>query len=352
MKRVFFVLFIGIFLLLMCAKKEEEANVAVQEEKSLSQPDLLVSVWYSGGKARAPMLSEITPNSKDEWRRDLQQIKSLGFNTVRTWVDWQRCEPQQRKYNFENLKLLLELAEEVGLKVFIQLYSGWDGFGFAPDWVHRKFPDGFVEEQRVYGISSPPSNSFCSDHKGIRDAVLNFYTETAKIAVQYPNHYGWDLWSEPRSARFVGPDTRERFRQWLKKKYKTLDELNEAWYETYERWEHVQPQRSGGIGTNTMTVDWNRFVSDKGAEDLRMQYEAVRKVDKAGLITSHASPPSILGGQLDDFDMAESVDYYGLSVYPIWRQETNLWSSVFIGCLLYTSPSPRDGLLSRMPSSA
>ena len=25
---------------------------------------------------------------------------------------------------------------------------------------------------------------------------------------------------------------------------------------------------------------------------------------------------------------------------------------VFITCLLYTSPSPRDGLLSRMPSSA
>ena len=25
---------------------------------------------------------------------------------------------------------------------------------------------------------------------------------------------------------------------------------------------------------------------------------------------------------------------------------------VFKGCLLYTSPSPRDGLLSRMPSSA
>ena len=25
---------------------------------------------------------------------------------------------------------------------------------------------------------------------------------------------------------------------------------------------------------------------------------------------------------------------------------------LFYGCLLYTSPSPRDGLLSRMPSSA
>ena len=29
-----------------------------------------------------------------------------------------------------------------------------------------------------------------------------------------------------------------------------------------------------------------------------------------------------------------------------------IWSSLTGGCLLYTSPSPRDGLLSRMPSSA
>ena len=32
-----------------------------------------------------------------------------------------------------------------------------------------------------------------------------------------------------------------------------------------------------------------------------------------------------------------------------WRDEQRAWSST---CLLYTSPSPRDGLLSRMPSSA
>ena len=35
----------------------------------------------------------------------------------------------------------------------------------------------------------------------------------------------------------------------------------------------------------------------------------------------------------------------GLVAFP-------LIASVIIGCLLYTSPSPRDGLLSRMPSSA
>ena len=33
-------------------------------------------------------------------------------------------------------------------------------------------------------------------------------------------------------------------------------------------------------------------------------------------------------------------------------KEANARISLIINCLLYTSPSPRDGLLSRMPSSA
>ena len=36
----------------------------------------------------------------------------------------------------------------------------------------------------------------------------------------------------------------------------------------------------------------------------------------------------------------------------VWKKLTQLGSKGDKGCLLYTSPSPRDGLLSRMPSSA
>ena len=47
-------------------------------------------------------------------------------------------------------------------------------------------------------------------------------------------------------------------------------------------------------------------------------------------------------------------------VYLVWLIFVSSWGNdtfayftgVLIGCLLYTSPSPRDGLLSRMPSSA
>ena len=50
------------------------------------------------------------------------------------------------------------------------------------------------------------------------------------------------------------------------------------------------------------------------------------------------------------------VDLYGEQVvdFAAWVQGTDLVEKLSMAytCLLYTSPSPRDGLLSRMPSSA
>ena len=59
--------------------------------------DLLpMAVWYGGGKARAPMLETNARAKKELWRKDIRQIKALGFNTVRTWVDRGRLRPVVR----------------------------------------------------------------------------------------------------------------------------------------------------------------------------------------------------------------------------------------------------------------
>ncbi len=287
-----------------------------------------VSVWYSGGKARAPMLSKITPESKEEWRNDLRQIKALGFNTVRTWVEWTHSEPKEGQFDFRNLELLSELAEEIGLKIFIQVYGE-----SAPDWVGKKFPDGLLEAHSGDRIIPQSAPGYCIDHPGVRLAFSNFYTEMAKVASQYSNLYGWDLWSEPHLVQWgrpgwipnaqycFCPHTQSRFREWLKEKYPSLQDLNTAWYRTFESWEEVSPPRFNTILSYTDYIDWKNFIYQKMAEDLRMRYEAVRLADKKGIITSHASPPSIFSspqgsGAEDDFLMAEQVDHYGISQYP------------------------------------
>ena len=56
--------------------------------------------------------------------------------------------------------------------------------------------------------------------------------------------------------------------------------------------------------------------------------------------------PEISGGSLRAMTKEEQFD--GKEVQVTFSN----WVSIYITCLLYTSPSPRDGLLSRMPSSA
>lgn len=297
------------------------------------------SVWYSGGKARAPMLSTINSNSEEEWKADLQQIKDLGFNTVRTWVEWAKCEPEPGNYNFENLELLLRLANDVGLRVFIQMYVD-----SAPDWVAHHHPHALFEAQSGDKVHPQSAPGACIDNKAVEEAVLNFYSETAKIANQYPNFFGWDLWSEPHIINWASLDyipnvqfcfcdgTRARFREWLKEKYSSLENLNQAWYRNFEEWDHVDPPRFSTILSYTDFIDWKTFIYEKLVEDMQARYDAIRKVDKTHLITAHAvgaslfQSPHVGAGATDDFLMARPLDYYGVSIYPRHNNPNYAWS--------------------------
>ena len=73
-----------------------------------------------------------------------------------------------------------------------------------------------------------------------------------------------------------------------------------------------------------------------------------------------ASGRLFLGRQYQPKDFAEILSRYAEEITPAKRSVENemivikalqreSWTRI---CLLYTSPSPRDGLLSRMPSSA
>ena len=51
-------------------------------------------------------------------------------------------------------------------------------------------------------------------------------------------------------------------------------------------------------------------------------------------------------------DTSTIVEGENVFIYKVDEKNKVTKTKVIIGCLLYTSTSPRDGLLSRMPSSA
>lgn len=303
-----------------------------------------VSVWYAGGKPRAPMLETVTPRSREAWKKDIDQIKRLGFNTVRTWIEWTACEKAEGRYDFSALELLTDLAGEAGLRVIVQVY-----IDSAPDWVGEKHPDARFVSSNGVAVESQAAPGFCFDHAGVQAKVLEFFKAAARAVKGKPALYGWDLWSEPHiinwaEVYYVGDlasvqfcychSTQARFRDWLEKKYGTIEVLNKAWYRTMKSFDEVQPPRYGTILTFTDYIDWKEFISDKLAEDLALKAAAVKSVLPDTVVTSHSAAPGIFtrpdwSGTPDDRKMSDSADFYGASIYPKHAWTIKPWSPFY-----------------------
>jgi beta-galactosidase len=288
-----------------------------------------MAVWYGGGKARAPMLEGQARSKKETWRRDVQQIRALGFNTVRAWIDWASGEAVEGHYDFETLDVLLELAEEEGLKLVLQVYMD-----SAPQWVGRKYPDSLFVSSNGQAIQPETSPGYCRDHPGVRAADDAFYAALAGHVQRHQAFVGWDLWSEPHVINWANPTwiphpefcfcphSVARFRRWLEEKYGSISSLNAAWYRRFEDWADVEPSRMSTILSYTDYIDWKAFIVEKLGEDLRDRYQAVKRVAPSTIVTSHAAGVGLFAsphhweGQADDWRMAREVDFYGTSFYP------------------------------------
>src|SRR5208337_4174199 len=255
------------------------------------------------------------------------------------WVDWATAEPKRGKFDFQNLDLVMRLAQGRGLRVVIQVY-----LDSAPDWVGERYPEGRFVDRSGAVITSQAAPGFCIDDAGVRAEIVKFLTTLSTEANKFSALYGWDVWSEPHVINWADfpslynpefcfcPSSQARFRAWLKEKYGTLDALNAAWYRRFERWEQVEPPRASTILSYTDYLDWRAFIDDKLAGDLRTRVEAIRSADPTHPITSHAADPALFTspadgfGEPDDFKMSESADAFGTSLYPKHSGSPRPWS--------------------------
>lgn len=302
------------------------------------QPFIPFAVWYTGGRTRATMVRPPESDSPETWKKDLENIQSCGFNAVRCWVDWASGEPQPGDYHFESLDLLMKLAEEIGLKVIIQIY-----LDSAPDWLVKYYPDCHYISADGVPIESQGAPGYCYDHPGVRHAAERFMEALASHVSNYPNFYAWDLWSEPHIVQWGYFDflpqpsvfcychyTVQRFRDWLERKYQDLAELNKAWYRQFSSWDLIPAPKFISLMTYTEYIDWIHFIQDKLAEDLHWRHQTIRRCDNH-ITTSHSAVPSLITlpldeqGSPDDWKMARSVEIWGTSHYPkhLGAKETN-----------------------------
>jgi beta-galactosidase len=303
-----------------------------------SEPFVPIGVWYGGGTVRAPMVVRDPAPERAAWQRDLATIRSLGFNSVKTWVDWASAEPARGQYRLDALDQLLSLAGEAGLKVIVQIYTD-----AAPDWLGRRYPDSsFVSDQGVR-IGSQASPGYCLDHAGVRADMVAFIGAVSAAAARHQSFYAMDVWSEPHLVNWVWfntpvefcycPHTQARFREWLKTRYRTLDTLNSAWYRTFASWDDAEAPRYGTILSYSDFIDWKTFVAVKLQDDLKLKADASAPRGPRP-VSSHSDAPSVMlsplsgFGNPDDWWMTQAVDHYGTSIYPKHAAAAAPWPPV------------------------
>ena len=76
-----------------------------------------------------------------------------------------------------------------------------------------------------------------------------------------PNVIGWQIDNEYANLSY-GPDVKKQFQDWLKERYKTLDNLNARWTtaywsESYCDWSQIPIQER--YGNPGLLLSWKRF---------------------------------------------------------------------------------------------
>lgn len=289
-----------------------------------------IAAWYTAGPSRATMVEPLGADADAIVRRDLANLKESGLNTVRAWIDWASGEPEPGRYDFEALDRILRHAQELGLKLILQIY-----LDSAPDWILLQYPDSRYVSQGGQAIDSQGSPGYCYDHPGVRQAAERFMQAVAERVRRHPAFFAYDLWSEPHIVQWAYFDylpqpalfcychhSKQRFRRWLKGRYGDLDRLNRAWYRRFTSWDAVEPPRFISLMTYTDFIDWQNFTIEKITQDLAWRARTVKAVDPVHPVTSHSAVPAVMTvplleqGEPDDWQVTRVVDVWGTSFYP------------------------------------
>lgn len=265
-----------------------------------------------------------------EWESDLKQIASMGFNTVKYWVQWRSSCSIPDCYLFDDIHELSDLAYRYGLKVVLNVI-----FDAAPAWFYKKYPeskmitaDGSIVEpdavscRQLGGAPGP-----CYHHDEAAKYKDAFLLEAVKKFKDHPALIIWDLWNEPelttgfrRDLSFSNQvcyckNSFEKFQEWLENKYGSIDQLNKKWQRGYNDWSEVEAPRGQAIFNDL--IDWRLFFRDTLTQEMKRRVEIVKTYDMVHPVMCHTVPLpvfNLITCGSDDFDLAEPCDLFGNSL--------------------------------------
>ncbi len=252
------------------------------------------------------------------WAEDARRMREAGISYVRiAEFAWARYEPERGQFDWGWLDRAIETLGSAGLKVVLGTPTC-----APPKWLADDHPDiiPYDEQGRPRGFGSRRHYTF---------SAQSYWRESRRIVEILAERYGknryvdgWQTDNEYGCHDTIlswGPEDLKGFREWLRRKYQSPEQLNEAWGSVFwsmsiTSFDQVALPNRAVTETNPASkLDFWRFQSEQVVAYNRMQCEIIRAFSPGRWITHN------MMGFFNDFDhwaVGADIDIASWDSYP------------------------------------
>lgn len=254
---------------------------------------------------------------KSLWEQDADLMKKSGVSLVRmAEFAWSKMEPEEGVYDFAWLDEAVKLFEDRNIEVILCTPTNC-----PPLWLYEKYPevlqvgrDGKRQEAAIRGHR-------CYNAPAYRGFVEKFVRKMGEHYQNMANLAAWQIDNEVEAGFCCCDSCAEKFREWLKEKYGSLEAVNQAyhnevWSGSYSAWSQVHPP----LGDRPVTqynpaymLDYQRFMSDSTIDYVNFQQRLLREYFPQTPITTNTW---FCDHMPDFYKLFDKLDFCSYDNYP------------------------------------
>ena len=262
---------------------------------------------------------------EERWPTDARLMAEAGFNVVRlAEFAWSRMEPQEAQFDFDWLDRAMAILHSHGIRIVLGTPTA-----SPPPWLMSRSDELFRVREDGQRVTFGNRREYCPNHSLYQDYTRRIVTHMAEHYAGHPAVIGWQIDNE-FGDRCYCPVCVQKFQDWLRRRYESLEELNQKWGTVF--WSHVYndwveipaPLTTGGSPNPGLALDYYRFCSDSYVAYQQMQIDILRAKCPGHFITHN-----LMGfkyDRLNYFDLARNLDFVAWDIYPRmqWTMEQSV----------------------------
>ncbi|PWU68733.1 beta-galactosidase [Gracilibacillus dipsosauri] len=226
---------------------------------------------------------DYNPEQWDEktWLEDAQLMKEAGVNLVSVAIfSWSVLEREEGQFDFSWLDRVLEILHEHGIGVALATATA-----SPPAWLSKKYPEILAVQENGVPYQVGSRQQYSPNSKRFKLAIRRLVEELAERYKHHPALKMWHINNEYgcHLSECYSDESLDAFRQWLKKRYVSIDQLNQKWgtafwSQRYNHWDEIQfPVNLPTFYNPSQKLDYKRFMDDAIFDLYLLEKEILRE---------------------------------------------------------------------------